>query len=87
MNAPLARVALQAAHLAELMNSQLVVRAGLPVRAPQSTIVEGTVIYLDGAKNGWRITAKGYGEDVIAEDNLASQRIDARCEMRGRVFD
>jgi len=80
---PLARVTLQAAHLAELLNKESAISAGLPVQMSSGS--DAIVAFWHGAGNGWRLAEKHLeGEDcsgIYADSELTPLHVDSRCVL------
>jgi len=78
---PLLRIALEAAHLTQLLAEPAIVRAGLPVGIPG--IGTGTVSFWDGPRRGWRVAevdeSGSHGEEnTHPEKDLKLLRLDAK---------
>jgi len=80
--APLGRVVLEAAHLAQLLSARPVVRAGLPVAfSTEDGVEEGVAAFWDGPGNGWHVVpdlGAGHLATTLDDAKLQPLRIDAR---------
>eukprot|EP00929_Paragymnodinium_shiwhaense_P077332 TRINITY_DN39820_c0_g1_i1.p1 TRINITY_DN39820_c0_g1~~TRINITY_DN39820_c0_g1_i1.p1 ORF type:complete len:1502 (-),score=293.44 TRINITY_DN39820_c0_g1_i1:200-4705(-) len=78
--APLTRITLEAAHLATALNTQPVVRAGLPVRVSSRDAVD-VAAFWDARRGGWCLSAKetgAEGGEVVDDSALVALPVDAR---------